>query len=347
MSMATLASALVLSATVWACSGNPAPIVQTSAPAAAPPVNGLPPAANAPSFMPTHITGPHVGRAACPLCVYGNKPQLQIWVQEANVAQALELAKLAERDLVSAGQPYLVVVPSKSGEPSDATITTIKQANLKHVFATHVPNWTDAETSGLYNHTDAYKPKVRVYSVVNRRLFARWDEPGTDKWPDILKKVTESRRFQEESGVTDRQIAPKWEPGQRFTVVFEVFDKQGKPMRNAKVTAWQTDETGLYNPREFGHIIPRLQVNAWTDSNGRIEFDTVYPGPYPAEPEPSHIHFAIPVDGKNQWRTLWFEGDPLLTKDKRDWERGNEETVIVPIDKSKSPWRVSHRYIVQ
>ena len=316
-------------------------------PGIAPAVNGLAPAAAAPSFMPTHVTGSHAGQKACPLCIHGNKPQLQIWAQESSLDQALEIAKKADRELGSTAQTYIVLVPAGQGKPSGATLSRLRNADLESAFSTYVPSWTDKETSGLYNHTEAAKPKIRVYSVVNRRMYARWDEPKPTDWAGIRQKVKDSQRFQADYSLTDRQIAPTWEPGQRFRVAFEVFDKSGKPLANAKVTAWQTDQSGLYNPREFGHVAPRLQVTAWTDKSGRIEFDTIYPGPYPDQPEPSHIHFAIPIQGKEQWRTLWFEGDPLLTAEKRKWELGNEETVIVRVDKSKPVWQTGHRYIVQ
>ena len=308
---------------------------------------GLPISANVPSFMPTHLTGPNAGKTACPLCIYGNRPQLQIWAQASQTDRAIELAKTAAKDLGNSVQTYIVVVPTSSNKPAPAAITSLKKAQIGTGFVTFVPSWTDKETSGLYNHTGSTPPKIRLYSVVNRRLYARWDNPNSQEWKNVVQKVKESSRYVAESALTDRQISPPWEPGQKFRVSFEVFDKKGKPVSNAKVTAWQTDKAGLYNPREFGHIAPRLQVTAWTNDKGRIDFETIYPGPYPTQPEPSHIHFAIPVNGKSQWRTLWFEGDPMLTAEKRRWEENNEETLIVIVDKSKSPWTVYHRYILQ
>ena len=310
-------------------------------------VNGLAPAASAPSFMPMHVTGPNTAKKACPLCIYGNEPQLQIWVQESQLDRGLQIAEWADRDLGGQAQTYIIVVPTRGENPADSSLSLSRAARIGSAFVTYVPSWTDKESSGLYNHTDASKPGIRLYSVVNRRLFSRWDNPKTSDWTQVVEKVKESAKYAVGHTLTDRQIAPAWEPGERFRVVFEVYDRSGKPVRNTKVTAWQTDAAGLYNPRSFGHIAPRLQVMAWTDSNGRIEFDTIFPGPYPDRPEPSHIHFAVPVNGRNQWRTLWFEGDPLLTSEKRKWEQENEETLVVKLDKSKSPWSTYHRFVVK
>lgn len=311
------------------------------------PTNGLPLAANVPSFMPMHISGPHAGKRACPLCVYGNRPQVQIWAQEAEVSRAIALTKSLERSLGKTAQCYIVLVPKQGQRPAESTTRLLSKTEFSGAFATYVPSWIDKETSGLYNHTDAQKPNLRVYCVVNRRLYARMDNPGSSQVAQIAAKVKESARFQASHEVTDSQIAPPWEQGQKLRVMFEIFDKLGKPVKNIKVTAWQTDRSGLYNPREFGHIAPRLQCVAWTDARGQIAYETIFPGPYPDQPEPSHIHFAISKNGKNQWRTLWFEGDPMLTPAKRKWEAQNEETLIIPVDRSNAIWKTSHRYILQ
>ena len=44
---------------------------------------------------------------------------------------------------------------------------------------------------------------------------------------------------------------------------------------------------------------------------------TIYPGAYPTRGERPHIHFTGTVGGKPKWRTLWFEGGPILTAEKR------------------------------
>lgn len=331
-----------------ACMAPSASSAKTSGPSAtAEPTNGLPVGAAVPSFMPYHLTGANSGKQACPLCIYGNKPQIQIWTRESELDSAISLALKLETGLAGSAQPYLVIVPSKPGEVGALTLSKLAKSGLKDTFATHVPSLGYKETSGLYNHLDWKTGGLRVYCAINRRLFARWDGASERTSGEILAKTRAGLRFVAGYDLTDRQIAPAWEPGQKFTVSFEVFDKSGSPVKGAKVTAWQTDQSGLYNPREFGHIAPRLQATAWTDANGKIEFETIYPGPYPDQPEPSHIHFAIPVDGKSQWRTLWFEGDPRLTAQKRQWEADNEETVTIPVDKSGPTWTAYHRFVVQ
>jgi protocatechuate 3,4-dioxygenase beta subunit len=142
--------------------------------------------------------------------------------------------------------------------------------------------------------------------------------------------------------IADSQIAPAWETGQRLEVTFQVINETGKPMSGVKVSASQTGTSGLYNPNGWGRREPALSATAWTDAEGKIVFRTIYPGPYPTKTEPSHIHFTATVDNKPKWRTLWFEGDTILTPEKRFWAEQDQETEVVKIDKTGSTWRVSH-----
>ncbi|MCW5935962.1 MAG: hypothetical protein KIT11_01475 [Fimbriimonadaceae bacterium] len=312
---------------------------------------GLPISAHAPSFMPAHLTGPQAGKEACPLCVYGLVPQLQVWVQEASLDQGLEIADLADKAAVSNDTlkltPYLVIVPSSGTELAAKTKGKILAKKFDKVFVTSVPSWTDAETSGLYGHADADRPGIRVYSVVNRRVFKRWDDPAIGKWPEIEAAWKESQKFVSNHEETDSQIAPAWEPGQRMEVRFRVEDGRGRPRTRFKVGAMQTDKDGHYNPPGWNRRDPRLKATAWTDEDGWITFRTIMPGPYPNGAEPSHIHFSAELGGRPRFRTLWFEGDPLLTAERRAWEANDEETLVVPLDKSGKVWRAEHAFVVK
>lgn len=314
-------------------------------PAASAGARGLPISAAAPSFMPEHLTGAHAGKRACPLCVYGNRPQLQLWTDARELDTALDFARAVELEFAKSAQAYIVLAPARGEELAAATLEKVRAAPLEQGFVVRVPSWDDPDTGGLYGHASSDRPALRVYSVVNRRVFARWDDPGSSARAEILASLRSAARYVAEHEITDATIAPEWEPGPRMEVRFRVVDSSGKPVARQKVLAWQTDSEGLYNPRSFGHRVPRLQTTAWTDDEGEIVFRTLFPAPYPGQDEPSHIHFGIETDEKH-WRTLWFEGDPLLTPAKREWAERDEETVIVPLDRSATPWRAEHRYVL-
>lgn len=103
------------------------------------------------------------------------------------------------------------------------------------------------------------------------------------------------------------------EPGTRLVVTGRVFAPDGvTPAPNVIVYAYQTDAAGQYHNDKTG--IARLHGWAKTDRDGRFEFRTIHPGPYPGREVPAHIHFHIYGGGYPlQWTPdLMFAGDPLL-----------------------------------
>lgn len=316
---------------------------------------GLPISAAAPSFMPLHLTGAHAGRTACPLCVYGAVPQLQLWVQEAHLEKGLELARRAEllcaRDRSAeegAPQPvaYVMLVPAVPGKLAEATERAVRATGFERVFFATTPAWDHAETSGLYGHSNKDRPDVRVYAIVNRRVYRRWDSPGAASWDEIARAVDESAAYVAPHEVTDAQIAPVWEPGERLEVEFQVVDSRNRPLVGVKVSAMQTDVDGHYNPPGWNRRAPRLAAVAWSDEEGKITFRTIVPGAYPTKTEPAHIHFTATVNDQPKWRTLWFEGDPLLSAERRAWADADAETVIVPLMRGGVVARVRHTFVI-
>jgi Dioxygenase len=306
---------------------------------------GLPVGAPAPSFMPLHLSGPHADQRACPLCVYGNRTQLQIWLQEGDLERGLDWAHWVAGLEEHKPQGYLVLVPETGGALTADTRMRLEAAALQGSFAVVVPAWDDPESGALYGHGREDQPDLRLYVVANRRVFARFDAPQLPGEAELAATLRSAQDFERDGALTDAMIAPPWEPGEPFEVVLRLKDKSGQPVTGQAVLAWQTDQQGLYNPRSFGHRIPRLQTKAWSDNKGEIRFTTIFPGTYPAETDPAHIHFSI--EGREpRWCTLWFEGDPLLTPERRDWAAADAETVIVPLDRSGSPWTASHTHVL-
>ncbi|MCW5768796.1 MAG: carboxypeptidase regulatory-like domain-containing protein [Phycisphaeraceae bacterium] len=123
------------------------------------------------------------------------------------------------------------------------------------------------------------------------------------------------------------------EPGRRLLVSGVVTDELGRPVRGATVTAYNTDASGLYNPRNSPTREPRISGEVKSDAEGRFQFLTVYPGPYPDIAEPAHVHFGATARRfKQAWATIWIEGDALITAERKAWEEQDEETQIVPAE---------------
>ena len=115
------------------------------------------------------------------------------------------------------------------------------------------------------------------------------------------------------------RIAPAEEPGTALRINGRLIARDGStPAAGGVVFAYQTDRTGVYGPP--GAPTWRLKGWATADADGRFQFDTIRPAPYPNRNVAAHVHLYI--DGgvpRQELETLMFEGDPLLTTS--EWAR--------------------------
>ena len=116
------------------------------------------------------------------------------------------------------------------------------------------------------------------------------------------------------------RIAPAGEPGRPLVISGTVVAPDGKtPLPGAVVYAYHTDAKGYYRPNEApgpsGEGEPRLKGWVKTGADGRFEFLTIQPAPYPRGEVPAHVHIHAWGGGyPRQWFMLEFAGDPLLPK---------------------------------
>ncbi|MGJ8617886.1 MAG: protocatechuate 3,4-dioxygenase subunit beta [Sulfitobacter sp.] len=112
--------------------------------------------------------------------------------------------------------------------------------------------------------------------------------------------------------------------GPRIIVHGRVQDQFGHPVAGALLEVWQANAGGRYRHAKEGYIAP-LDPNfggcgrVITDDQGRYEFRTIAPGPYPwpngpNDWRPAHIHFSVFGAGFAQRliTQMYFEGDPLI-----------------------------------
>jgi protocatechuate 3,4-dioxygenase beta subunit len=117
------------------------------------------------------------------------------------------------------------------------------------------------------------------------------------------------------------RIAPAAEPGAPFVLHGTVVDPAGKAASGVEILAYQTDNSGIYAAP--GAADPwRLKGWAVTDAQGRFEFRTIRPGPYPGGQIPAHIHLLISTSccGR-QIAEVMFEDDPIATPAFRERTR--------------------------
>ena len=115
--------------------------------------------------------------------------------------------------------------------------------------------------------------------------------------------------------------------GERITVSGRVFDTEGKPLRGTLVEIWQANSAGRYKHRWDRWPAP-LDPNfsgagrCVTDDEGRYQFTTIRPGPYPWGNHynawrPAHIHFSLLGRAFTQRLVtqMYFPGDPFFPYD--------------------------------
>jgi len=113
------------------------------------------------------------------------------------------------------------------------------------------------------------------------------------------------------------RIAPASEPGAPFLLHGVILDPAGKPAAGVEVFAYHTDQGGIY--AQPGAAEPwRLKGWAVTDAQGRFEFRTIRPGPYPGGQIPAHVHFIFSTGccGRQNGEVM-FEDDPIATPEFR------------------------------
>lgn len=110
-------------------------------------------------------------------------------------------------------------------------------------------------------------------------------------------------------------ITTKNEPGERLIVTGIVYGTDGKtPLANASVYVYHTDANGRYTPGATDdNRNPRLRGYMRTDAQGRYEYSTIKPAPYPGDGPPAHIHYHVNAPGyQERVFEIVFEGDPKI-----------------------------------
>lgn len=138
-------------------------------------------------------------------------------------------------------------------------------------------------------------------------------------------------------------IAPPSEPGERLVVSGTIYQPDGTtPAPGITLFVYHTDSRGHYNTRD-DPFDPRLYGWVRTGADGRYEFRTIRPGPYPALSTPAHIHVHVYGPGRPEWfiPEYWFAGDPLIPARDRDLPvRLGRFSPIVPLTRDgDGTWR--------
>lgn len=104
------------------------------------------------------------------------------------------------------------------------------------------------------------------------------------------------------------------EPGEPIVVNGVVRDSDGRPVPDAIVYVYHTDQRGYYSTNTAQRDqAPRLFGYLKSDAQGRYEFRTIKPGGYPDSQVPQHIHYEVTPPGRPIIVTeFFFPDDPRL-----------------------------------
>lgn len=294
-----------------------------------------------PSFMPWHLTGPYAGKAACPLCVYAQRPGAAVWTGVGGLPQAVKIAAELDRaiDVIKprSAVGYVVLLPEGSAtraESEAAMRHAFADTPLRHVFLTIADRAGNDEDVRKYAPSASPGAATTTIVYVNRTAASIHHNLGAGGVPLTDLRPALERLFADEEPYKEIAVAmcPEDEPGEKLEFYGRVLDEHGNPLPKASVIAYNTDATGLYVPRGSTSRTPRINAVAVTNADGWYRFRSIRPGGYPNSDDPQHIHLHIDAAvHQHTYRTLWFEDDPRLTPVKR--RSLDRETVIVPLRK--------------
>ena len=118
-------------------------------------------------------------------------------------------------------------------------------------------------------------------------------------------------------------VAPETR-GDRIRLAFRVLDGDGLPLDDAMIEIWQADAEGKYNHPEDSPAITLDPAfcgfgRLATDEEGVCTFETIVPGPVPANDglQAAHINVSVFARGilKRLATRVYFDADPALGDD--------------------------------
>ncbi|MEY2499057.1 MAG: protocatechuate 3,4-dioxygenase, beta subunit [Verrucomicrobiota bacterium] len=121
------------------------------------------------------------------------------------------------------------------------------------------------------------------------------------------------------------------EPGEPLIISGTIYQPDGKPASGVVLFIYHTDATGYYNEKDDASH-PRLKGWMKTGADGRYEFRTIKPAPYPHRTTPAHIHAHVygPDYSERSIDDYWFEGDPFINAKElaRIKEQGETPAIV-------------------
>jgi hypothetical protein len=148
-------------------------------------------------FNPTHITGPLKGTNNCPPCTFGSRPQVQVWVNDDNMRNVIDISRRLEKEMQENGKSelkafvvFLTDKPEETGKFLEALAQRIgsKEVGLAYLKRDDqaVRNYKVSAGADVKNTIFVYKNKTVSEKFVNLKA----DEKGLGELSAAISKVT-------------------------------------------------------------------------------------------------------------------------------------------------------------
>jgi protocatechuate 3,4-dioxygenase beta subunit len=118
-------------------------------------------------------------------------------------------------------------------------------------------------------------------------------------------------------------IASATEPGEPLIISGTIYAPDGHtPLEGISLWVYHTDATGHYSKlSDVGGEARNTRLHGLMQTNreGRYEFRTIKPAPYPGRTNPAHVHAYVSGPGYPEYwiDDFLFEGDPFITDEMR------------------------------
>lgn len=142
------------------------------------------------------------------------------------------------------------------------------------------------------------------------------------------------------------------EPGDLLIISGTVYKKDGRtPAPGIILYVYHTDSKGYYSTAPGQSVAKRHgHLRGWmkTDANGKYQFRTIRPAPYPKAKIPAHIHPTIKEPGLSEYYIdeYLFDDDSLLTSAERSRQEKRGGSGIIKLTKNANGEWIGTRDIV-
>lgn len=134
-------------------------------------------------------------------------------------------------------------------------------------------------------------------------------------------------------------IVSPTEPGEPMIISGTIFAPDGKtPLEGINLFVYQTDAAGVYSTTGNGgdNRNTRIHGQVRSSKDGRYEFRTIKPAPYPGGGNPAHIHAFISGPGYPEYwiDEYHFAGDPYIGEEsQRKYSAGGTFATLLTLTK--------------